>query len=164
MIFIFEEHEYRECEVGFCPQQKCPLYSIRTLEAQENEETKLVAVFDVENFIAPMGRVSECSMKLEVIDDDYKRLFESPPTWHSNESILPDEIIVLDILRNASYKPILQIHITFDNENVSSLTGKPSEIIYKCPGEVNTKLIEKGLGLITRKILPFEHVLGFTCR
>ena len=116
---------------------------MRTLEPQENDETKLVAVFDIENFTAPIGRVSECFMKLEVIDDDYKRFLKNPPTWHSNESILPDEITVPDILRDANYKAMLQIHITFDNENVSSLTGKPSEIIYKCPGEVSIKLIQK---------------------
>ena len=112
---------------------------MRTLESQENDKTKLVAIFDVENFTAPMGRLSECSMTLEVIDDDYKGLYQSPPTWYSNTSYLPEEITVPEILRDANYKPMLQIHIKFDNENVSSLTGKPSEIVYKCTGEVSIK-------------------------
>ena len=136
--FQFSDYEIRECDVGFCHQQRCPLYKLKGLKSQENDMTKLEATFKIEDkFAVPIGKISKCSISLNVLDDDYKPLFKSLPKWSSLVSSMPEEIIVKEVLREANYKPTLQFHVLFDRDEVASISGKPSEMIYKCPGEVS---------------------------
>ena len=110
---------------------------MKSLYGKGSDTNTLNAIFKVEDFTVPLGRLSKVYMTIDFANDFFKNRFidESGPKESLSIKSIPGEIEVGGILPQADYRPILKLLIRFDDGD--QIMEKPSTAEYGCPGIVN---------------------------
>ena len=123
--------EQRECHQEYCLPE-CPLYRLKELKKQENDNTKLVATFIVDKVVYPIGELQYQTMRLEQKNTIKDSLWKMQKSNQFDKQTKKTLFVIGNLLVDATYFPIYEFHLTMNSIGLKELT----KIAWECKGKV----------------------------
>ena len=127
--------EERECIQDYC-LPKCPTYQVISITKQEEDPSKFSALFSVQKASYPIGELQYQTLRLNSnysLDDSHWLYLKATDFDTSTKQAY---VTMRNLLRNVTYLPIYEFHLSLTSTDMKNLT----KIAWECKGQVSYHL------------------------